>query len=189
MRFRMHENSLFAILLRSQWWVSLAVAAGIVAALRLVLPDIYALFAAAPFALIAAYAAWKQLRAPSAAKLARSLEALRAQPWPEFAGAVESAFRCDGYAVVRLDGRDAEFELTKGGRISLVSCKRWKAARTGIEPLRELHAARLKREAHACIYIAAGEISANASSFSAQNDVKLLHGPELVKLLRLHLYN
>jgi restriction system protein len=181
----MHKNSLFAVLLRSPWWASLAVAAGVVALLRLVLPDVYAIFAAAPFIVIAAYAAWKQLRAPSAVKLARSLEALRARPWEEFAGALESAFRRDGYAVNRFAGAAADFELTKAGRVTLVSCKRWKAARTGVEPLRELHAARDKRAAHECIYIVAGEISANASSFSAQNDVKLLQGPELAKLLRL----
>ncbi|HJY79080.1 MAG TPA: restriction endonuclease [Burkholderiales bacterium] len=183
MKFAMHQNSLFAILLRSPWWASLAVAAGVVAALRLLLPDIYAIFAAAPFLVVAALAAWRQLRAPSAAKVAQRLEALRAQPWEAFARAVESAFRRDGYAVSRLDGREADFELTKGGRTSLVSCKRWKAARTGIEPLRELVAARRKREVHECIYIAAGEISANALTFSTQNGVKLLHGAELAKLL------
>ena len=32
MKLEMHKNSLFAVLLRSQWWVSLAVAAGVVAA-------------------------------------------------------------------------------------------------------------------------------------------------------------
>lgn len=188
MRFEMHKNSLFAVLLRSPWWASLAVAAGIVAVLRLVLPDvyaIYAIFSAAPFVAIATYAAWKQLHAPSAAKLAQQLETLRAQPWEAFAGAVESAYRRDGYAVSRFDGRVADFELTKAGRVSLVSCKRWKAARTGVEPLRELHAARDKRAAHECVYIVVGEISANALSFSAQNNVKLLQGPELAKLLRL----
>jgi restriction system protein len=182
MKLEVHKNSLFAVLLRSPWWASLAVAAGVVAGLRLLLPDIYAFFAALPFIVIAGYAGWRQLRAPSAAKVARSLEALRAKPWDEFAGAVESAFRRDGYAVSRLDGRQADFELTRAGRVSLVSCKRWKVARTGIEPLREIDAARRKREAHDCIYIAAGEISANALAFSAQNDVKLLHGAELVKL-------
>jgi len=183
MKSLMHRNSLFAILLRSPWWASVAVGAGVVAAMRFVLPEVYAFFAAAPFLVVAGLAAWRQLRAPSAAKVARRLEALRAQPWEQFAGAVESAFRRDGYAVSRLDGRDADFELTKGGRTSLVSCKRWKVARTGIEPLRELHAARRKREAHECIYIAAGDISANALTFSAQNGVKLLHGAELAKLL------
>jgi len=183
MKFAMNRNSLFAILLRSPWWASVLVAVAVVAAMRLVLPEVYAFFAAAPFLVVAAVAAWRQLRAPSAAKVAQRLEVLRAQPWEQFAGAVESAFRRDGYAVIRLDGREVDFELTKGGRTSLVSCKRWKAARTGIEPLRELHAARRKREAHECIYIAAGDISANALTFSAQNGVKLLHGAELTKLL------
>jgi restriction system protein len=182
-KLEMHKNSLFAVLLRSPWWISLAVAGGMVAGLRLVLPDIYAFFAALPFIVIAGYAGWQQLRAPSAAKVARSLEALRAKSWDEFAAAVHSAFRRDGYAVNRLDGREADFELTRAGRVALVSCKRWKVARTGIEPLRELNAARRKRQAHECIYIAAGEISANALAFSAQNNVRLLHGAELVKLL------
>jgi restriction system protein len=183
MKLAMHRSSLFAILLRSPWWASLAVAVGVVAAMRLVLPEVYAFFAAAPFLVVAALAAWRQLRAPSAAKVAQRLEALRAQPWGEFAGAVASAFGHDGYAVTRLDGRDADFELTKSGRVSLVSCKRWKVARTGIEPLRELDAARRRREAHHCIYIAAGDVTENAVAFSAKNSITLLRGAELVRLL------
>jgi restriction system protein len=185
MKLEMHKNSLFAVLLRSPWWISLAVAAGMVAALRLVLPEIYAVFAALPFIVIGVYAGWQQLRAPSAAKVARSLEALRAKPWGEFAATLESAFRRDGYGVSRLDGRDADFELERAGRVSLVSCKRWKVARTGIEPLRDLHAARRRREAHDCIYVAAGDVTENAVAFSAQNSIRLLRGAELAKLLRL----
>jgi restriction system protein len=184
MKFAMHRSSLFAILLRSPWWTSLLVAVGVVAVLRLVLPDIYALFTALPFIVVAALAAWRQLRAPSAAKVAQRLEALRARSWEAFAGAVESAFRHDGYAVRRLDGREADFELTKSGRVSLVGCKRWKVARTGIEPLRELDAARRRREAHHCIYIAAGDVTENAVAFSAKNSITLLRGAELVRLLK-----
>jgi len=183
-KFAMHQRSLFAILLRSPWWASVAAAVGLVAAMRLVLPEVYAFFAAAPFLVVAALAAWRQLRAPSAAKVAQRLEALRAQPWEEFSGAVESAFRQEGYAVSRLDSREADFELTKSGRVSLVSCKRWKVARTGIEPLRELDASRRRREAHHCIYIAAGEVTENAVAFSAKNSMSLLRGAELVRLLK-----
>jgi restriction system protein len=184
MKFAMNRNSLFAILLRSPWWASVLVAVAVVAAMRLVLPEVYALFAAAPFVVVAAVAAWRQLRAPSAAKVAQRLEALRAQPSEEFAGAVESAFRREGYAVSRFDGREADFELTKSGRVSLVSCKRWKVARTGIEPLRELDAARRRREAHHCIYIAAGDVTENAVVFSEKNGITLLRGAELVRLLK-----
>lgn len=183
MKLEMHRNSLFAVLLRSPWWVSLLVAAGLVAALRFVLPDVYAFFGALPFMVIAGYAAWQQLRAPSSAKVAQSLEALRAKPWDEFAGALESAFRREGYTVSRIEAKEADFELARAGRVSLVSCKRWKVARTGIEPLRELHAARLRREAQECVYVAAGDITDNALAFSAQNNIRLLRGAELAKLL------
>jgi restriction system protein len=185
MKLEMHKNSLFAVLLRSPWWISLAVAAGVVAGMRLLLPDIYALFGAAPFLVIAGAAAWQQLRAPSAGKVARSLEALRAKPWDEFAAALESAFRRDGYTVNRLDGRDADLELTRAGRVLLVSCKRWKVARTGIEPLRELLAARRRRDAHDCMYVAAGEVTENALAFAAQYGIRLLRGAELAALLKL----
>ena len=183
MKFQMARNSLFAILLRSQWWISVAAAAGIFAAARLVLPEIYAFFVALPFAVIGAYAGWQQRRAPSAARVAGTLQRLRAMSWDEFSGAIEDAFRRDGYIVSRTPGAEADFELSKAGRILLVGCKRWKVAHTGIEPLRELEAARHAREAHECIYVAAGEITDNARAFATEKNFRLLHGAELAKLL------
>ena len=183
MKFQMARNSLFAILLRSQWWISVAAAAGIFAAARLVLPAIYAFFVALPFAVIGAYAGWQQRRAPSAARVAGTLQRLRAMSWDEFSGAIEDAFRRDGYIVSRTPGAEADFELTKAGRILLVGCKRWKVARTGIGPLRELHAAGRARDAHECIYVAAGEVTDNARVFAAGKNIRLVHDAELAKLL------
>ena len=180
--FRLPEKSLFAVLLRSPWWVSLLVALGMFGGLRFVLPEGYALFAALPFLVIAAVAGWKQLRVPSGARLAAALEALRALPWEEFSAALEEGFRREGYRVSRLGGAPADFELAKAGRVSLVGCKRWKASRTGIEPLRELHAAGAAREAQECIYVFAGEITENARAFAAENRIMLVQGAELVKL-------
>ena len=57
MKFQIAKNSLFAVLLRSQWWISFAIAAGIVALVKAVLPSIpvsYAVFAALPFIVIGA---------------------------------------------------------------------------------------------------------------------------------------
>jgi restriction system protein len=104
--------------------------------------------------------------------------------WGDFSAAIEDAFRRDGYAVSRLNGAAADFEMTKAGRVSLVSCKRWKVARTGIEPLRELDAARRAREAHECVYVAAGEVTDNARAFAAQKNIRLAQGAELARLLR-----
>ena len=187
MKFQMAKNSLFAVLLRSPWWISIGIAAGITALAKAIMPAIpvaYAVFAGLPFFVIGTIAGWRQLRAPSATRVANTLEAVRAMSWADFSSALEDAFRKDGYSVNRLDGAAADFEMAKAGRTSLVACKRWKVARTGIEPLRELDAARRAREAHECVYVAAGEVTDNARAFAAQKNIRLAQGAELARLLR-----
>ncbi len=184
----MNKNSLFAILLRSPWWISVAAAAGTAVLARFALakfslPELYAVFPALPFFVIGSYAAWQQLRAPSAERIAATLESLRALSWDEFSAALEDAFRRDGYGVSRLNIAGADLELTRSARVTLVGCKRWKVARAGIEPLRELQAAKQAREAHDCIYVTAGEITDNARAFAAEKNIQLLHGAGLVELL------
>jgi len=184
----MHKNSLFAVLLRSPWWISIAIAVGIGVLGRFVLekfslPGIYAVFFGLPFFVIGCYAGWQQLRAPSTERIAATLESLRAMSWDEFSTALEDAFRRDGYAVSRLDIAGADLELTKAGRVTLATCKRWKVARTGVEPLRDLETARKERKAHESLYVAAGEITGNAIAFAAAENIQLLHGAGLVKLL------
>ena len=182
----MNKNSLFAVLLRSPWWISIAVAIGLFALARLVIPEayaVYAIFAALPFLGIGGYTGWQQLRAPSAASVAARLEALRGLSWNDFSDALAAAFRRQGYEVERLGIAGAELVLTKSGRVSLVSCKRWKVARTGVEPLRELEAAREAREAQACIYVAAGDVTDTARSYAAEKKINLLHGAELASML------
>jgi restriction system protein len=182
-KLKMHENSLFAVLLRSPWWLSAIVAAAIFGVLRVWLPWGYAFFAGLPFIVISAHVAWKQLRSPGAGRIAKTLERLRAQSWEDFSHAMEEAYRREGYSVSRLDDVRADFELVQGARHTVVACKRWKAMRTGVEPLRELVAAREAREAHHCVYVATGEVTEQARAFAANKQVKLLSGPELAILL------
>jgi len=166
--------------------VSLAVAAAIFALARMALPAAYApyaIFASLPFLVIGCVAGWKQLRAPSPEKISATLEAIRGLSWDEFSADLEAAFRRDGYAVTRLNLPGADLKLTKGVRDSVVSCKRWKVARTGVEPLRELDAARLSCEAHEGIYVAAGDVTDTARTFAAANNMRLLEGAELALLL------
>ena len=143
----------------------------------------YAIFTSLPFIVIGCVALWRQLRAPSTERVAATLEALRELSWEEFCAAIEDAFRREGYGVSRLTGAGADLELTRSGRVALVGCKRWKVARTGVEPLRELEATRLAREAQECIYVAAGEITATARAFASEKNIRLLHDAELAKLL------
>jgi len=180
---KLPENSLFGLLMRARWWTSALVAIGVFALARLLLPADLAFFAALPFAVIAVVVAWREIRQPRGARLERRLAALRDMAWEEFAAALESGYRRAGYEVKRIEG-PADFELEKGGRISLLSARRWKAAVTGIEPLRELAAAGEKRGAAECLVAVAGDMSARARAFLAEKGLKTVEGSELVMLAR-----
>jgi len=184
---KMHDNSLFAVLLRAPWWVSFAAAAAVGVPSRFMLerfamPEGYAIFVALPFVVIGCAAGLRQLRAPSAGRIAGELDRLRALAWEDFADKLAAAYARDGYAAKRIAGA-ADFELERSGRLTLVACKRWRATRTGVEPLRELEALRRKREAHDAVYIAAGEITDTARSFAAQSGIRLVEGVQLAALI------
>jgi restriction system protein len=186
MKLKMAENSLFAILLRARWWVSWLVAAGVFGVARLVLPEGLALFAALPLMVIAVVAGWQQFRTPSGERLAAALDRLRDLPWETFASALEAGFRREGYGVARLPGAGgaADFELRKAERLSLAAARRWKAARTGVEPLRELQAAGAAREAAECLFIVAGDVTDTARAYAAEHRIRLVEGVELCRLAR-----
>jgi restriction system protein len=182
----MAPNSLFAVLLRSPWWISLAIAGGVALVARLLLPEKYVvagMLGGFPFIVIAAMAAWKQARAPSAAQLDTVLQRLNTMGSREVAAAIEAAFRSQGHEVQKLDTPGADLVLRKAGRSTLVSWRRWKAASTGIEPLRELHAAQERQEAGTSLYIAGGEISDKARSFAKERGIRLMDVAELAQLL------
>jgi restriction system protein len=186
MKLEMAKDSLFAILLRRPWWISLGIAAGIALVARAMLPEQYAIAGALggiPFVVIGAIAAWRQLRAPSAARITSTLEAIGSMSWRDFSSVLEDAFRRDGYAVTRIAGPQADFEIVKAGRTSLVSGKRWKAANTGVEPLRDLHLANERREAQESIYIAVGSITENARRFAVENRIRIIEGAALAQML------
>lgn len=84
----------------------------------------------------------------------------------------------------RVEGA-VDFELEKAGRVTLVCARRWKAARTGMEPLKELAAAGEKRSAGECRYAVAGELTAQARAYAKRKAVKLVEGAELAKLVRV----
>ena len=187
MKLKMAKNSIFAVLLRSPWWMSAGVAVLLSAGGFAALPLEYAamgVFAAVPFAVIAIMAAYKQLRAPSETRVQAVAEAPAAMSWADFANTVEAGFKRDGCEVERLQTPGADFALSKDGHVAIVSAKRWKAARVGVEPLRELQAVREKRGAREAIYIALGDVSDNAWKYAKAQGVSLMTAPELAKLLR-----
>jgi restriction system protein len=184
MKLKMHERSLFAVLLRSPWWISVLVAVGTVLLARIFIPIGYAVFAGIPFFVVGCIAAWRQLREPGAEQVARALQQAGAMAWPEFSQKLGQAFQREGYEVRPAKGAGADLELVRGSVVTLVAAKRWKATRTGVEPLRELVAAREKSEAADAVYVSAGEVTAQALAHAKENRVRVVHGAELVKLLK-----
>lgn len=182
----MAPNSLFAVLLRSPWWISFAIAVAFAAIARFVLPPQYVVFGAMgalPFVVIGCMAGWRQFKAPSAKSVATQLEAVQAMSWRDFAAALEAAFMRDGYTVEKINAPAADLLLTKGYRTSVVSAKRWKAASVGVEALRDLDTMAQKREAQESIYVTLGTVSDNAAIFARENSVRLLQAQELAVLL------
>ncbi len=186
MKFEMAPNSLFAILLRSSSWISFAVAFGIIFLSRALLPSAYFLFGAVaslPFFVIGAITAWRQLQRPSEARVQAVSEKVRGLAWFEFSNLLEAAYRRDGYEVQRIKLAAADLEIRKDGRRSLICSKRWKAGRTGVEPLRELVEAREKQEADEVIHITAGTVTEQARQFAAERRVHLVEAEQLAVLL------
>lgn len=186
MKLKMSEKSLFAILLRSPWWISLAVAGLFALASSAVLPAEYVavgVLGGFPFLVIAVMAAWRQWRAPSPVLLTAALQRAGAMSWREFSAAVEQALDRQDYSVTRLDGTAADFRLERQGQVSLVSCRRWKAASHGVEALRELDAARQAQGAQHAIYISLGPLTDRARSHAKDAGIRLINGYDLALLL------
>lgn len=182
----MADNSMFAILLRKPWWVSASFALAIALLAAALLPPDWRVAGALsgmPFVVIAVISAWRHRDAPSAAHVEQVDAAVRAMAWPAFADLLEQSFRRDGHEVRRMSGGGIDFELQRQGRTQLVSARRWKGARTGLEPLRELQAAREKAEADA-LYIGLGELSETAAAFARQQRIAVWQAAELAQALR-----
>lgn len=186
MKLKMSENSLFAILLRSPWWVSMAVMAGFALLSVALLPKAYVVFGVMgglPFLVIGIIAARRQWRAPSPARVAEALARVGAMPWRDFSALMAQTFVQHGYAVTLLNSPAADFQLVKGNRTTLVSCKRWKAANHGVEALRELVAAKEAREAQQCTYISLNPVSDTAQRFARAEGMAVVSGEALGRFL------
>lgn len=191
MQWKMAPNSLFAILLRSPWWISFAVVLMFVLASLALLPAPYVVFgwmAALPFLVIGSITAWRQLRAPSQARVEQTLQQLAAMPWRDFCPLLEQAYAAQGYQVERLANTGAaDLVLRQGARTTLVAARRWKAGSHGVEPLRALGQERQRQDASGCIYITLTDVGAATQRIAQQQSVELVNDVALVQLLARHM--
>ena len=183
----MAKNSLFAKLLRSPWWLSFGIAVVLALVASALLPAqlrVVGALSGFPFVVVAAVAAKRQWRLPSEALVNKTMQAVGALAWGDFAQLLEASFRRSGYAVQRGSAPSVDFELVRQGRRLLVSARRWKSARTGVEVLRALQAAREASGADDALCICPGELTDSARPFAAAQLIQIWGATELTQALR-----
>ncbi len=179
MKFKMAENSLFAILLRSRWWISFLIFALFCLASFALLPLQYAPFAAIgsiPFAAIGLIALKRQWSQPSQAKLQAEQARIANLSWKDFAAELEAKFVSQGYQVTRLNqsgNSPADFKLEKAGHTTLVAAKRYKAATHGLEAIQALVTQQQAQGADKAMYVCLGELTTQAAKFARERGVEV----------------
>lgn len=187
MKFKMAEKSLFAILLRSPWWISFGLVLLFGLASKALLPDqyvVYGVMGGFPFLVVACIAAWRQFRAPNPKHIESSLQQAANMSWRDFSALIETSFGQAGYQVARLNFPAADFKLERAGRTTLLAAKRWKAVNQGVEPLRDLVALRDAERADLCSFISLGTLSDSARRFAIANQIELIAPAALAQLMR-----
>ncbi len=185
MKFKMSDKSLFAILLRSPWWYSFLIAAVLLLLARVFLPEAFravGMLSSIPFAVLGVVAAWRQRDKPSPERVSMALDQLAQMPWKQFLPIMEQAFVQQGFTVTQLNSNAADLQLEKLGRVTLVSCKRWKAATLGVEVLRDLKAMQVSQEASYSACISLSLPTGVALKFAKENAIQLICQDELASL-------
>ena len=185
MKFKMSDKSLFAILLRSPWWYSFLIAAVLLLLARVFLPEAFravGMLSSIPFAILGVIAAWRQRDKPSPERVSMALDQLAQMSWKQFLPIMEQAFVQQGFTVSQLNSNAADLQLEKLGRVTLVSCKRWKAATLGVEVLRDLKAMQISQEASYAACISLSLPTGVALKFAKENAIQLICQDELASL-------
>ena len=182
MAFKMAQGSLFAVLLRSPWWYSVLIGLffiGLGAAVFGGQYVILGIFSSLPFFGIAGFSGFKQSQRPSRQRVLEVDQIARKMPARQIAEKIAESYIEKRYDSRAFSGNEAELELERGNRKLLLCSKRFKAANTGIEPLKQLVSAGEKIEATGYLYVALGDISASARDYAQQNDIELIQAGRL----------
>lgn len=187
MKFKMAENSLFAILLRSRWWISFAVGAAWALLAAALVPQPYkiiAILGSLPFWALGFVAFVRQYDQPTPLQQQALLEDAASKNWSDFAQHLERAWRVEGYEAARSKDPAVDFVLRRNGKTTLVAAKRWKAATHGVEPLRALHQAMQAQQADECAYVCIAPLQDTAQRFADEHGMAVLQGLTLATLLQ-----
>ena len=176
MKFKMAPNSLFAILMRNPWWISLLIVIVFSLLCLAILPKnlvFFGIMGTFPFFVTGIVAFKRQWGVPSPAKQQAELDRLSALSWRDFSAELEAKFVKQGFEVTRLNAGVTDFKLEKGGHITLVSAKRYKANTHGVEALQALVAQQEALGADKAMYVCLSPVTAQAAKFAKEKGVVL----------------
>lgn len=185
MAFRMAKGSLFSVLLRSPWWYSSLIALLLITITVLAFGGkflIFGLTAALPFIGISGYTATQQMKRPARSRVLEVTQQAREMPAREVAAKIADTYKKERYDAAPHKGNTADIELTRGSKKLLLSSKRFKAATTGIDPLKQLVAAGEKIEATGYLYVALGNLSPNALEYAKKENIDIIESEALASL-------
>jgi restriction system protein len=191
MRWKMSERSLFALLLRSPWWVSFLLAGAISLAAAALLPDAYkiaGLLCSFPFVVIGLLAAWRQRNVVSAEQALALHQTLAKMHWRDFLPLITKSFIQQGYTVTLLNHSLADFSIHQKGQTTLVCAKRWKAAAWGMDHLQALVAQREEHQAIRLVCVSLQSLPKSLQSFTIQNRIDWLSDQALWALVAPVIY-
>ena len=117
----------------------------------------------------------------------RGLDGVRSLPWEQFELLVGEYYRRRGFLVVERGGASPDggidLVLRKDGKVTLVQCKHWKTLKVGVRVVRELLGVITHERADGGVLVTSGEFTADAISLARENQVELVNGGVLVKML------
>ena len=136
-------------------------------------------------ATVSAYNAWRKRRLLD--KQA-SLNSIRSLDWKTFEELVGEAYRRQGYAVSENPGAGPDggidLLLRRGGDLTVVQCKQWRAQKVGVEKVWELYGIQVAQHAAKSILITSGFFTQEAQNFAADKPIDPVEGSHLLVLIR-----
>jgi restriction system protein len=122
-------------------------------------------------------------------RVASSSEAsfLNELTWENFERLVGEYYRRTGFTVSRVGGEGADggvdLVLKKDNETHLVQCKKWKAYKVGVQPVREFYGVMVSRGAAGGYFVTSGEYTSEALSFARGLNLELVDGRKLKKMI------
>jgi len=185
------------------WWVSILVAGFVYGVLRFVGPAIFPEAKTLPGMLVGvgSQLAWMSviLLVPAPISLFRAagksrvldrqngIESIRALTWKRFEVLLGEAYRRQGFTVFENPGKgvDGGIDLTikRGVETYLVQCKQWKTYKVGVKVVREMLGLVTAHGATGAIVVTSGVFTKEAMAFAATQQVELVDGDALVRLI------